>query len=268
MASSAIKGHDYFCPECRGRVRRRGGLRRQDHFFHIDGTSRCRQNGKSLRHIQVQLFFLSTIPNGECRLEHPFPQIRRIADVFWEKEGLVFEVQCSPISPEEVLARNRDYASVGVRPVWILHDHRYNGENVQSVEFVLKGHPHYFTNIDEEGKGCVYDQFSHTFSHRRTKRLPMCSIAVDRPRSIPCDLRSPVEFIQHRISRWKVHFSGDIVDSYCTGDREGYCSRIAHIEKRDSSSLGKGKSMAIHLINSTACIGKVLFRYLLERFCK
>lgn len=231
-ALCADRGEDYFCPECKGVVHRRGGLHRQDHFYHLDLNRACRQSGKSAAHLQVQCFFLKTLPPDECCLERPFPAIGRIADVYWEKEKIVFEVQCSPISHEEVIARNRDYASIGICTVWILHDARYKKRNLSAAESILANSPHYFTNIDENGSGVVYDLFSIVHRGKRIHTSAPLQIDVKLPQrvdtiEVPCIWK----LIQHRCRQWRMYFSGDLCDNYLKGDLQGYCSSAQSAEQ-------------------------------------
>ena len=50
----AQKQVDYFCPECRGILRVRGGEAKRRHFFHLTSTPECRQSNKTLEHIHIQ----------------------------------------------------------------------------------------------------------------------------------------------------------------------------------------------------------------------
>src|SRR5262249_33589089 len=127
------------------------------HFYHTDSKRTCRLKGKTEKHLQTQKWLQNSLPHGESSLEYPFPSIGRIADVAWHPKKIVFEVQCSPITPHEVEARNRDYASIGYQVIWILHDVRYKQRWESAAEVFLRDHPHYYTNIDENGEGCVYD---------------------------------------------------------------------------------------------------------------
>lgn len=153
-ASKAERQHDYICPECRSRVRVRAGQFRTTHFFHLDEERHCRQNGKSLQHLHAQFRLQQMLP--DVKLEQPFPSISRIADVAWEREKIVFEIQCSPITSEELLARNRDYASVGWTTIWIFHEDRYNKKRLTAAEWAMRLKAHYFTDIDEHGQGDFY----------------------------------------------------------------------------------------------------------------
>ncbi|GEM_PF-3584437 len=161
-ANDALKKTEYSCMECGKPVRLRGGRHRQDHFYHLRPDPSCKQSQKSMRHLQVQLYLHRLLSDGEVALERRFPTISRIADVVWEDRKLVFEVQCSPITQQEVEARNRDYALLGYQVVWLLHERRFSGKQVSAAEQWLEDHPHYYTNFDEEGRGKIYDQL-HLF---------------------------------------------------------------------------------------------------------
>src|SRR5438105_4635558 len=108
LARNAKKQHPYECLECKGDVRLRGGLHRQLHFYHFEPSPFCRQHQKGMVHIQVQLH-LQSLLGEDCLLEHQMSEINRIADVAWPTKKVVFEIQFSPISAQEVKERNRDY---------------------------------------------------------------------------------------------------------------------------------------------------------------
>lgn len=193
-ARNANKKREYICLECQAAVRCRSGPHRQAHFYHIKPSSTCKLSGKGLEHCQIQCRLRQLLPEGECFLEHRFPELGRIADVAWLPRRLIFEIQCSPISADEIAARNRDYASIGYQVVWILHDNRYNKRRVTEAEQALKDHIHYFTNIDAMDKGLFYDQHERIKgSFRFYKSLPF-----------PVDLSQPKEK--------PLHFAGDLID--------------------------------------------------------
>lgn len=173
-ASQAEAGVNYKCLECDEIVRVRGGKQRVRHFYHRRRSRRCRQKGKSLTHLRIQERLEALIPNSQ--LEHPFPTIGRIADVYWPEKNIIYEVQCSPITAEEVAARNADYNRLGLTVVWILHDRRFNRRHLTAAEHFLHDKPHYFTNIDSSGAGSFYDQKKIARQGRvlrRTRRFPV-----------------------------------------------------------------------------------------------
>ena len=102
FSEEALKGRDYRCPECHGRLRVKEGLHRRKHFFHLHPPIHCRQSKKSELHLTIQKVISASLPSGESFLEKRFPSIQRIADIVWEPKHLIFEVQCSPISLQEV----------------------------------------------------------------------------------------------------------------------------------------------------------------------
>ena len=159
-AEDSRKQTDYFCPECESILRVRSGIHRRKHFYHLHKSSTCRQNSKSAQHLHVQMHLQKLFGDSDCQLEVRFPHIKRIADVVYFPQKLIFEVQCSPISAQEVRERNTDYAKEGYLTIWILHDRCFKKKRYSGAELFLITSPHYYTNIDENGDGFFYDVFS------------------------------------------------------------------------------------------------------------
>ena len=220
-ARNAVRQANYSCLECKGVVRVRGGLHKQDHFFHLELTPSCRQSSKSLEHLQTQKWIQDQFLEGECVLEKRFDEINRIADVFWEKKKLIFEVQCSPIHASEVRARNRDYSSIGYQVVWILHEKRFNQWRVSGAELWLQKAPHYFTDIDKEKKGKIYDQYSVFEGGLRVARGKKTEIDVACP---IFDTVFDHPLLEERKKFWPLFFEGDVS---CHSDQ------LDHLEKKD-----------------------------------
>lgn len=212
FANHAQKHRNYQCVECQSLVRLRGGFHRQNHFYHIDNQRICRQNRKSMAHIQTQCFLQKVLPEGECTLELRFPSINRIADAVWVPKKIIFEVQCSPITPAEIRERNQDYQSLGYHVVWILHDQRYNQWRLSSAEKYLRSYPHYFTNVDANGSGHIYDQYDLVDKSIRTFSSSPLVIAPGR---LKTPEKTQIAHLQHRA--WPMHFEGDLFD-YCNSE--------------------------------------------------
>lgn len=210
-ARRAAKRCDYICLECGGKVRIRSGAHRRPHFFHAEVSSSCRLSGKSMMHLQTQCYLEKILPTGDAALEWRFPEINRIADVVWFSKKIVFEVQCSPISNEEVHQRNRDYASLGYQVVWILHDSRYNQYRLSGAEMVLRASPHYFTDINVEGRGLIYDQFHVVLKGLRQAKLNRFPIDCAEPIT-PEPPPRPLRLLMQRSSFWTMGFKGDLMD--------------------------------------------------------
>lgn len=209
-AKQASRQENYYCLECAGLVRARGGLQRQIHFYHVDPERPCRQHGKTLEHLQVQQFLNKIL--DKSALEVPFKEINRIADVVWYPQKIVFEVQCSPIAPDEIRARNADYGSLGYQVVWILHDSRYNRLRLSAAELSLRFIPHYFTNMDVEGKGCIYDQYDYLKRGQRKHRLEPLTVDLSKVKAKPVQWVDYPRLVQQRLSSWPFHFEGDLLD--------------------------------------------------------
>jgi competence protein CoiA len=210
LAQDAERGKTYSCPECLNPVRLRKGIERQPHFYHLAKASFCKQQGKSLTHLQVQRHLQLHLPQGETVMEKPFPHIGRIADLFWERHRIVFEVQCSPLSLEEAKARCADYKQAGCTLVWILHRARFNQKKLSAAESFLRQFPCYFTTIDETGRGFIYDQFDICQSGRRLFRGPPLKIDASKPHPLLplLDQNLPKAVLNRR----SLYFEGDLVD--------------------------------------------------------
>jgi competence protein CoiA len=200
-ASQAERKKDYNCMECGGAVRVRQGEFRRSHFYHYKETPGCRQAGKSLEHLQTQIYLKEAL-TGEVFLEKRFDSINRIADVVWENEKIIFEVQCSPILAQEVMQRNRDYQSCGYNVIWIMHDKRYAGKRMTSAEHYLLRSPHYYTNIDQDGNGQVYDRL-----WGRCEKVAVEFELVPIKR-----FTKPAYPMKLRASKWQFRLKGDLFD--------------------------------------------------------
>jgi competence protein CoiA len=194
LAAHAIRNRSYLCPECHGFVRIRGGGRRQIHFYHARRPASCRQHGKSLAHLQIQLHLKSLIPS--LNLEKKFQT--RIADAHWAEEKIVFEIQCSPISLQEAKSRCEDYLKLGFTPVWILHDRRYNRFRLSPAEEYLRSQT---TTFFSDGR-IIYDQFDVCHASRRVFRGPKILVNLTLPQ------KKPIEPLFLR--NWPLSFQGDL----------------------------------------------------------
>lgn len=212
-ASKAEKGKDYLCPECRTQVRARGGPSRQTHFYHPTLPKSCRQHQKSEEHLQLQLKLVTAIGTG-AQIEARFDTIQRIADVAWHTKKIVFEIQRSAISLEEVKERNLDYKKVGYEVIWILHDAQFNKRTLPAAENFLRTTPCYYTNIDKSGFGIVYDQFEVIEGNRRNFKGPPLSVTPEKivamPRIATPDIELP-QILLSRLQNWKWYAQGDLL---------------------------------------------------------
>ncbi|GAB4231960.1 MAG: hypothetical protein Tsb0021_10520 [Chlamydiales bacterium] len=210
----ATKGIPYFCPGCKSSLFLRKGIWRKSHFYHSDTKRICRLQGKTLYHLQAQWALLNLIGNQEACVEKRFIEIDRIADLVWDAKKLVFEIQYSPITGKEVRQRIADYQSMGYSVIWIFHDRTFNRKRLTEAEAVVSGYPHYFTNIDQEGRGGFYDCLT----------LRQEGIRTWRSKRYPVDLSSPIRiekffddipaFLKGRFQLGNIYFRGDLYDQF------------------------------------------------------
>ncbi len=197
----------YHCPECFGPVKRRKGLWKLAHFYHIRSTPQCRLYSKSVDHLVAQVELQRQFPEGIIQMERPFPEIARIADLCWEQEKIVFEIQCSPISEKEAEMRMHDYESVGYEVVWLLDDRRYNKRILRPAEGLLRIYNTYFLSI---AKRRVYDQFEHFSEKIRVRKSRPMRVDLRRIFHVPkisfSEDRYPKQILQLHIQRY---FLGD-----------------------------------------------------------
>ncbi|MCB1114071.1 MAG: hypothetical protein KDK62_04880 [Chlamydiia bacterium] len=209
-AHHAKERQNYFCPDCHEVLRVRSGPFVRTHFYHFKPLKPCPFKGKTLKHIKVQEKLLTLLP--EAKEEVRFLEIGRIADIFWEKEKLVFEVQVSFISAKEVQERNEAYASLGLQVIWILHRSRFDCLKIPAAQKYLRSHPHYFSNHDDQGQGQFYDRFLYEFNGIKQASLFFRSVDLSKPvRSFTLDESLPPS-INQRLA-WPIAFEGDILTS-------------------------------------------------------
>ncbi len=137
-------------------------------------------------------------------MERRFSTIGRIADIAWPDQKLIFEIQCSPIEPEEVTGRCNDYAGLGWTCVWILSDALYNQPRLSQVEWALQEYPHYYWSVEN---GRVYDQWQLLWRGQRTRGAAL-PVTVAQPHRLPAT--AALWALQHRLT-WPVGFEGDLV---------------------------------------------------------
>ena len=270
-SKNAVKHQDYFCLECQSIIRLRGGMHRQNHFYHTQPNRSCRLSGKSMTHIQAQCFIQNLLPAGEAFLEMRFPEINRVADVVWTNQKIIFEIQCSPITAGEVEARNGDYQRLGYHVVWILHDSRYNQWRMTAAEMFLRDCPHYFTNLDTEGKGTIYDQFDVVHKGLRKKALSPLNVDLGSPQNFASQQKRDLpQYIESRLMKWPFCFSGNLIDSCLQSEKllmEMLKCELEHQYQITSprSWLGCLKASLYYLIVRPY---KLVFQILLERACR
>ncbi len=252
-ANRAVRQKNYFCLECNKQIRLRGGIHRQNHYYHTEPNRACKLGGKSLTHLSVQSYFQSTLPEGDCLLEHRFPRVNRIADAVWTSKKIVFEIQVSPITAEEIRQRNTDYSSMGYQVVWILHDKQFNKHRVTAAEIFLQENPHYFTNIDANGHGKIYDSIRHF-----DKKF---EVDITQPTKNKRPIFKIPKNIDLRIQKWPISFEGDIISSVSDKKYRPYFDQFLDGEKPKLSLIGLWHEWIVRPYF-------IFFQIILERSCR
>lgn len=232
----------YSCLECQGKVRARGGEFRQLHFYHLEPPHHCRQHQKGLPHLHVQSYLYASIGAEDCALEERMPAIQRIADVVWFSKKVVFEIQCSFITAEEVEKRNRDYGLLGWSVIWILHDERFNQTRYTAAEERLAHRPHYYTNIDSEGQGIIYDQFEYLCRGKRQHKLlplPIQIHTLKDTQQVKVNNKSPA-IAQQRLKAWPYYCECDLIDLSVRNSNLDYLHQVLEKENLIARSLRPG----------------------------
>jgi len=164
-------------------------------------------------HLQLQYFVKNLFPSS--KMECPFPEIGRIADVADLENRIIFEIQFSPMSLEEAKNRCRDYESLGYQIVWILHDQTYNQKKISPTERFLRTKTCYFSNMDQSGKGRVYDQ--HEESLRNWRRIKSTPLTVNLKELSPLPKFHWPRQLQQRALSWPLYTEGDLIDQTLKG---------------------------------------------------
>lgn len=279
FAQKAHKHQDYICLECCNTVRVRSGAHRQPHFYHIKPNNACRQHSKGMAHLLLQYYLKAQLPEDEAFIEYRFADINRIADVVWITKRLVYEIQYSPISAEEIIARNNAYASIGYQVIWILHDQRYNKDKLTSAEDILQTTTHYFSNMNANGEGVVYDELSLHANGLRNFRLPRRTIDLTSPKSMHESIFQSLEHFPHplkqRAIHWTLYFAGDTLDrcqNLVNNPDKDLKEAIDHLHnlfaEEDFLSKPLGRTLYKIYRRYIAVPYTALFRLFLERACR
>lgn len=221
-ATDALHGVDHVCPECHGNVRVRRGEERSPHFFHRTEGSSCHLRQKEGIHRAVQTWLLHSLGEENCTCECYFPTICRVADLAFHSKKIIFEVQVSPITPDEAMNRTLDYWGIGWHVIWLLHAVRYGKSHASPFEKILLGVPHYFTDIGYKS-GCIWDELSSVRGSRRVwytipplrKKIDIPSIEILRdPTALFSSSRFPktaYDCTENRRMSWTCHFENDFL---------------------------------------------------------
>lgn len=198
-AEEAVSQVNYVCPECLSLVRLKRGEIKVAHFFHLEEGRACRWKTRCQVHTSIQENIAQRL--GNCTVECFFPEISRIADIAYHPSKVVFEIQVSPISAQEVRARTEDYLRIGWHVIWLLHAEQFGRKKACEAEKALQGIPHYFTSFFDKEKLCVWDESSFVYKKKRMWFKPFSRITISN--FVPCTFFTPIPHVNERESYFK-----------------------------------------------------------------
>lgn len=233
FSKDAQKNKDYFCIECQKIVRLKKGLRRHPHFFHLSKNSHCTLFQKSQKHVHIQMR-LQKMLGEECELEKRFLDILRIADVFWKKNNVIFEVQCSLISEIEVQKRIQDYESIGCHVIWLLDEKKFN---LSRMPKILKNSHRYFFQYYNK-RILFYDQWEvwqRDRKRKKGKKLPIDLATIYKKSNYPSQWKKILpKQVLFRLDNQPFFFKGDLVHRSIRGSLLHF-SYLKKLEKESKS---------------------------------
>ena len=254
-ANEALLNKIYLCPGCKKPLRKRIGKLRQAHFYHLQAAPHCHLYSKSIDHLILQSALLKKIPSLQA--EKPFPKLLRIADLCWEEQKLIFEIQCSPISTLEVASRNRDYAKEGYEVIWLLDDRLFNKKRLKIAEAPLRTRTCFFFSLKKEK---IYDQFEVISESIRLLKGPQLEVDLTRP--LPYTRSNAVLPNQLQAREGTRYFIGDLIAR--SRNSPNYLKKLIELEIAMLKKQKKEKSL-LFAIKRLLCTA---FEYLLSRACQ
>jgi competence CoiA-like predicted nuclease len=128
------------------------------HFYHAVDAG-CHYAEESREHLEIkeQIYRIGKSEGWETFVEFPAPDRTWISDVYATRDGrkIVFEVQISIISPDELEDRDKKYRARGIESYWLLDNFLE-----KSKEFESWYHSHLFEEDDRPGETIPYIDYS------------------------------------------------------------------------------------------------------------
>lgn len=110
-------------------------------------------------------------------VEKRFAHINRIADLVWEQKKVIFEIQCSFIEPKEVIARIKDYESIGYDVIWLLDDVKFNQTYLTKAEVLMRSRGGKYVHVGNSA--CLfYDQVERRIGRKIVDKSPIMPIEL------------------------------------------------------------------------------------------
>lgn len=124
------------------------------HFYHAVDTG-CNYEPESKEHLEIkyQIYQMCKSEQWETYVEFPAPDRTWISDVYAIKDGrkIVFEIQISPISPNDLEDRDKKYRNEGIESYWLLDNFLE-----RSKDFASWYHSHLYDEEDRREESIPY----------------------------------------------------------------------------------------------------------------
>lgn len=133
-ADNANREDNYICPGCKGKVVLRKGDVRIAHFAHLQKTNCDWGGNQSEEHLKTKKAFYKFFRERQSayswvycegvEMEYPIAGTDRVADVYArirdKQQAIVVEIQKTPISRSEIVARTMSYFSKDIAVLWVI----------------------------------------------------------------------------------------------------------------------------------------------------
>ena len=249
-AADAEPRGSYRCLECKAPLKVRRGKNRIAHFYHLQTSPSCRLYSKSEDHLLIQLQIQKLLPSGEAQIEVPFLIIHRIADLLWESQKIIFEIQCSSIHTKEAENRIRDYRKLGYEIIWLFDDRLFNRKMVRPAEDFLRTHSCYFFRFQRNNISFFYDQFEIILNGKRVETSRKLQIDLKKIYSTP--KIEDVSFIPNQIIRRAQnspqYFKGDLISWAFQAEPSPFIMQVLNDWKKLELEWAKEKREPIQMI--------------------
>ncbi|MBB1122412.1 competence protein CoiA [Limosilactobacillus albertensis] len=201
LADNAKVHHKYYCPGCRQRVILRRGKYKISHFAHQKGSDCGASEGETVEHLRgkKQIYQWALKKGWQPRLEVYLPSIAQRPDILLKIDGqrVAIEFQCSPLSLERLLERNKGYQQEKIRVWWVLGSPYFRKlGNKKVVQFTQLYHNQFVLLFwDTKAKRLVINQKYWQCSYSKLKF---------NKKLILCQQISMLKFIQYRSRSRKI----------------------------------------------------------------
>ena len=125
--SEVLFGQSYSCPNCQKELKIRNGKQGKKHFYHIP----IDKTNESKIHLSAKeglLFWLKeNVPNGNWGAERYIKKIKARPDISGRIKGkpVIFEIQHSPLTANELNRRTLKYSELGIYTIWVIPEEEF-----------------------------------------------------------------------------------------------------------------------------------------------